>query len=154
MLGNFTVIEKLNDLLSDELTSINQYMVHAGMCKNWGLHKLHDEIEKRAVGEMHHAEKLIARILFLEGIPVVSVLKPIFIGANVPEMIASDYQAELGAVSSYNHGIKLCADFGDNGTRDMLESYLEDEECHVDWSEAQMDKISQMGIENYLSTQV
>jgi bacterioferritin len=153
MKGNAKVIEKLNDLLSDELTAVDQYMVHAGMCSNWGYGKLHDAIEKRAIDEMKHAERLIDRVLFLEGKPIVSVLKKISIGAEVEEQIKNDHAAEDGAVKSYNDGIKLAVDCADNGTRELFESILKDEESHIDWIEAQLDQISQMGIQNYLVEQ-
>ena len=154
MKGNEKVIATLNDLLSDELTAINQYMVHAGMDDNWGYDKLHDAVEKRAITEMKHAEKLIDRVLFLDGTPTVSNLKKISIGAKVEAQLANDLQAELGAVSGYNAGIKLAVEVGDNGTRELLEDILEDEEEHVDWLEAQLDQIAQMGISDYLGEQL
>jgi bacterioferritin len=151
MKGNDKVIDKLNDLLADELTAINQYMVHSEMCANWGYGKLHKADEKRAIDEMKHAEKLIGRILFLEGSPVVNTLKKIHIGAHVEAQHKSDWAAENDAIKSYNDGIKLVAQIGDNGTRDMLQSILKDEEDHIDLLEYQ---IKQMGIENYLAGQV
>jgi len=154
MKGNEKIIEKLNDLLADELTAINQYMVHAEMCEDWGYEKLHGVVEKRAIAEMKHAEKLIARILFLEGMPIVSKLKDIHIGANVEKQFANDHGLEEGAIRSYNDGIKLCHDLGDNGTRDMLVEILNDEETHIDDLEAQLDQISHMGIQNFLMDQV
>ncbi len=154
MKGQKKVIDKLNDLLADELTAINQYMVHSEMCDNWGYEKLHKAIEKRAIDEMKHAEKLIARILFLEGLPVVSKLKPIHIGAQVEAQHQNDWNAEDGAVKSYNDGIKICRELADNGSRELLESILKDEEDHIDWLEAQMDQIKQMGIQNYLVEQI
>src|SRR4030043_2259895 len=113
MKGDPKLIKTLNSLLADELTAINQYMVHAEMCDNWGYGKLDEAIQKRAVEEMKHAEKLIARILFLEGIPVVSELKKMRIGADVPKMFASDHNLEDGAIKSYNAGIALCGDAKD-----------------------------------------
>jgi bacterioferritin len=154
MKGNERVIAALNDLLSDELTAINQYMVHAGMDQNWGYEKLHDAVEKRAITEMKHAEKLIDRVLFLDGIPLVSSLKKISIGAKVETQLANDLEAELGAVQGYNAGIKLAVEVGDNGTRELFEDILEDEEEHVDWLEAQRDQIAQMGISDYLGEQL
>ena len=154
MKGQKKVIDKLNDLLADELTAINQYMVHSEMCDNWGYEKLHKAIEKRAIDEMKHAEKLIARILFLEGLPIVSKLKPIHIGAQVEAQHQNDWNAEDGAVKSYNDGIKICRELADNGTRELLESTLKDEEAHIDWLEAQMDQIKQMGVQNYLVEQI
>lgn len=154
MKGNKKVIAKLNELLRDELTAINQYMVHSEMCANWGYTRLHNEIERRAITEMKHAEKHIARIIFLEGIPEVSRLNDIKVGANVEQQFKNDLKDEIGAVASYNDGVKIAADAGDNATRDMLESILADEEEHVDWLEAQLDQITQMGIQNYLAQQV
>jgi len=154
MKGNEKIIEKLNDLLSDELTAINQYMVHSEMCDNWMYERLHDAIEKRAIQEMKHAEKLIARILFLEGRPVVSKLKKINIGPEVEAQHKNDWQAEFDAISSYNDGVKLAGEVGDGGTRELLEHILQEEEEHIDWIEAQLDQIKQMGIKNYLVEQI
>jgi bacterioferritin len=154
MKGNPGVIEKLNDLLADELTAINQYMVHSEMCDNWGYQKLHKTVEQRAIVEMKHAEKLIARILFLEGLPIVSKLKDIHIGSTVEGQIKNDLESEYGAVASYNDGIRLAVEAADNGTKDLLESILKDEEDHVDWLEAQLDQIKQMSIQMYLAEQI
>jgi bacterioferritin len=154
MKGNPKIIERLNALLSDELTATNQYIVHSEMCDNWHYDKLHNLVEKRAIDEMKHAEKLIARILFLEGIPIVSNLNKIHIGASVPDQLANDLGAELGAVQAYNDGIRLAVEVGDNGTRELWESILSDEENHVDWLEAQLDQIKQMGVQTYLVEQV
>jgi bacterioferritin len=154
MKGNDKILEKLNDLLADELTAINQYIVHSEMCANWGYEKLHKADEKRAIEEMKHAEKLIGRILFLEGKPVVSNLKALHIGPDVQTQHENDWDAENGAIKSYNDGIKLAVEIGDNGSRELLESTLKDEEAHIDWLEAQMDQIKQMGIQNYLVEQL
>jgi bacterioferritin len=154
MKGNEKIIEKLNDLLSDELTAINQYMVHSEMCDDWGYAELHEAIEQRAIVEMKHAEKLIGRILFLEGTPIVSQLKALHIGAEVPAQHANDWAAEDGAIKSYNDGIQLAVEIGDNGTRELLEAILADEEGHIDWIESQQDQIKQMGIETYLGKQI
>lgn len=154
MQGNERVLATLNELLADELTAINQYMVHAEMCDNWGYSELEEAIEARAIAEMKHAEKLIVRILFFEGRPIVSNLNPIHIGADVPAQHKNDWQAERGAIESYNQGIRLAVEVGDNGTRELLESILADEEEHIDWIEAQQDQIAQMGIENYLAQQI
>jgi bacterioferritin len=153
MKGNEKIIAILNDFLSDELTAINQYIVHSEMCDNWGYGKLHDAVEKRAIQEMKHAEKLIARILFLEGLPVVSELKKMNIGAKVDEQLKNDHAAEAGAIKAYNDGIRLCLELGDGGTRELIEDNLEDEETHIDWLEAQLDQIDQMGLKNYLQVQ-
>jgi bacterioferritin len=154
MKGNEQVLERLNARLADELTAINQYMVHSEMCDDWGYHRLHEAIEARAIQEMKHAEMLIARILFLEGRPVVSNLNKIRIGAAVEEQINNDHEAELEAVEFYNGDIRFATEVGDNGTRELLESILTDEEDHVDWIEAQLDQIGQMGIQNYLAQQI
>jgi len=153
MKGNTNVIKKLNDLLAEELTAINQYMVHSEMCDNWGYQKLHKAIEKQAIEEMHHAEWLIGRILFLEGSPTVSKLNRISIGKSVKDMVLNDYEAEIGAVKAYNTAIKMAVESGDNGSRDLLTKILKDEEAHVDWGEVQRDQIQQMGLENYLTNQ-
>jgi bacterioferritin len=154
MKGNQKVLDELNFLLADELTAISQYMVHSEMCANWGFTKLADAIEKRAIDEMKHAEMHIGRILFLEGVPIVSHLKEICIGADVEPQFANDHSAEDGAIKSYNDGIKLCMELQDNGTREMLNSILKDEERHIDSIEAQMDQIKKMGIQNYLVEQI
>jgi bacterioferritin len=154
MKGNETIIERLNVLLADELTAINQYIVHSEMCDNWGYQKLHGTIEKRAIDEMGHAEKLIARILFLEGIPVVTGLNPIHIGKDVLTQLQNDANAEYGASKMYNDSIQMAFNLKDNVTKELLESNLKDEEVHIDWIEAQMDQIAQMGIQNYLVEQI
>jgi bacterioferritin len=154
MKGNEKIIEHLNKRLAEELTAINQYMVHSEMCDAWGYGKLHKVIEKRAIDEMKHAEKLIGRILFLEGRPIVSDMNKIHIGAEIPKMHANDRAAEESAIKGYNESIRLAADVGDNGTRDMLVAILKDEEDHIDNLEAQLDQISQMGIQNYLVEQL
>jgi len=154
MKGDPKLIKVLNSLLADELTAINQYMVHSEMCDNWGYDKLHKLIEKRAVTEMKHAEKLIGRILFLEGVPIVSELKVLHIGAEVPKMFANDHAAEMGAVKSYNAGIILAGELKDYATREVLEQILKDEDGHVDEIEAVQDQIAQMGLPVFLSIQV
>ncbi len=154
MKGNEKILAVLNDLLSDELTAINQYIVHSEMCADWRYEKLHKAIEGRAIEEMGHAEKLIARILFLEGIPIVSNLKKMHIGASVDEMHNNDRMSEVDAVAAYNAGIKLAVEVGDNGTRELLEATLTDEEAHLDWLEAQLNQIDQMGLQNYLVEQM
>jgi bacterioferritin len=150
MKGNEKVIALLNGFLADELTAINQYIVHSEMCANWGYGKLHGKVEKRAIEEMKHAEKIIARILFLEGIPVVSNLKKINIGSTVEGQLKNDLAAEAGAIKDYNDGIRLCLELGDNGTRELIDANLHDEEEHLDWLEAQLDQVAQMGLQNYL----
>jgi bacterioferritin len=150
MKGNVKIIESLNGFLADELTAINQYIVHSEMCANWGYGKLHEKVEKRAIEEMKHAEKLIARIIFLEGVPVVSNLKKMNIGTTVDAQLKNDLAAEAEAIKAYNDGIRLCLELGDNGTRELIDANLHDEEEHLDWLEAQLDQIAQMGLQNYL----
>lgn len=154
MKGDPKVIETLNSLLADELTATNQYMVHAEMCENWGYDKLGDRIQKRAIQEMKHAETLIGRILFLDGIPIVSELRKMHIGTDVPKMYASDLVLETDAVKAYNSGIVLCGEARDYATREILEKILKDEDDHVDEIEETQDEIGQMGIQIYLSTQL
>ncbi len=154
MKGDRRIIERLNALLADELTAINQYMVHSEMCDNWGYEKLHKAVEQRAIVEMKHAEKLIARIIFLEGSPTGRKRNKSDLGGDVATQHTNDPAAEVGAVKAYNDGIKLAAEAGDNGTRELLESILKDEEDHLDWIEAQLDQIRQMGIQNYLVEQL
>jgi len=154
MKGNQKILETLNMLLADELTAINQYMVQSEMCADWGYEKLHEAIEKRAIDEMKHAEKLIGRILFLEGKPIVSNLNKINIGATVDAQHKNDHEAEEMAIKAYNDAIKLAVEVGDNGTRDLLEEILEDEEEHIDWIETQLDQIEQMGLQVYLGEQL
>jgi bacterioferritin len=154
MKGNVKVIETLNALLADELTAISQYMVHSEMCANWGYERLHEATEHRAEDEMKHAEKLIGRVIFLEGRPIVSKIHPMKIGTNIEEQLANDFEAEAGAVAAYNKAIALCLELGDNGTRQLLDTILGEEEAHIDWLEAQKDQIAQMGVQVYLSVQV
>lgn len=154
MKGNEKLIEVLNDLLADELSAINQYMVHSEMCHHWGYQKLHEEIEKKAIDEMRHAEWHIERILFLEGKPIVTNLKEIKIGSDVPAIIKNDEDAEAGAIIAYNKGIALASDLGDESTAAGLGDILADEEGHLHWAEKQQIQIEQMGLENYLVMQI
>ncbi len=152
MKGKAEIIEKLNFLLADELTAVNQYFVHAEECGDWGFEVLHHSIEKRSIDEMKHAEKLIARILFLEGLPVVDKLNKMHISDTVPGMLENDRKAEVDAIKNYNEAIKLAAELLDNGTKELLDGILKDEEAHIDYIEEQLDQISQMGLEHYLTT--
>lgn len=154
MKGNDQVIATLNVLLADELTATNQYMVHSEMCANWGFGRLHEAIEKRAIDEMKHAEKLIARILFLEGMPIVSNLNKIHVGSDIPSQLSNDQEAEADAVKAYNDAIRQVKELRDHGTGEMLDSILADEEAHIDWLGAQLEQIKQMGIATYLLAQV
>lgn len=154
MKGNEKLLVVLNALLADELTAINQYMVHSEMCENWGYGKLHLAIRKQAMDEMYHAEWLIERIIFFEGAPTVSKLNPIKIGKTVLEIIRNDNGDELNAVKAYNDAIQLAREVGDQGTAELLTKILKMEEGHVDWAEIQRAQIEQMGIENYLMSQI
>ena len=154
MKGNKKLLTVLDQLLADELTAINQYMVHSEMCENWGYNKLHMDIRKQAMDEMHHAEWLIERIIFFEGTPTVSKLNPIRIGKTVSEMINNDDKDELDAVRSYNEAIKLARSVDDQGTVELLTKILKMEEGHVDWADIQRAQIEQMGLEDYLVNQV
>jgi len=153
MKGNEKLIIVLNSLLADELTAINQYMVHSEMCENWGYGKLHQAIRKQAMDEMFHAEWLIERIIFLDGAPTVSNLNPMKIGKTVLEMIKNDNVDELDAVHKYNAAIQLGREVDDQGSVDLLTKILKMEEGHVDWAEKQRSQVEQMGLENYLVTQ-
>jgi bacterioferritin len=154
MKGNPKLIEALNSLLADELTAINQYMVHSEMSANWGYGKLHEHFEKRAITEMKHAEKLIGRILFLEGTPIVSKLKEIHIGRDIPKQLEYDHTAEEGAIKTYNAAMKLAGEVNDFATRDMLQNILNDEDAHIDGIEELQDEILQMTLPMFLTTQI
>ncbi|HOD43637.1 MAG TPA: bacterioferritin [Anaerolineaceae bacterium] len=154
MKGNDRIIAFLNDLLKEELTAISQYMLHSVMCEDWGYEKLHDVIEHRAIEEMKHAEMLMERLLFLEGKPILSELNKLHVGDAVDVQFQFDHESEIGAVKLYNDGIRLAVEVGDNGTRELFETILKDEENHVDWLESQLDQIDQMGLPNYLTEQV
>jgi len=154
MKGDSKLIETLNSLLADELTATSQYMVHSEMAANWGYEKLHKHFEKRAIDEMKHAEKLIGRILFLEGRPIVSNLKEIKIGAEVTAQLNYDHTAESGAIKAYNDAILQAGDLKDFATREILEHILSEEDKHIDAIEALRDQISQMGIQVFLSRQI
>jgi bacterioferritin len=152
MKGNQKVIDQLNRALREELTAINQYFVHAEMCENWGYDKLGHYIKKQSIDEMKHAERLIERILFLDAVPTMEPL-PLSIGKNVKEMFEHDLKLEIGAVAMYNEASKTAFEGADNGSRDLFVSLLQDEEGHVDWLEAQLHQIEEMGYERYLITQ-
>lgn len=154
MKGEAKIIEQLNFRLSEELAAISQYMVHSEMDANWGYEKLHELVEKRAKDEMRHAEMLIGRIIFLEGLPMVSNLAKIFVGADVPKQIQNDHDGEAAAIKNYNDTIRLAVELADNGTREMVESILKDEEGHIDAIEGQQDEIAQMGLQNFLEAQL
>ena len=154
MKGHQEVIDILNKALAEELTSINQYMLHSEMCEDWGYGKLHGVIEARAITEMKHAEKLIGRILFLEGMPILSELKSLHIGSTVQKQLENDHQAELEAIKLYNEAVALTTKLADNGTKVLVESILTDEEDHIDWIEEQLDQIEQMSLQVWLNHQI
>jgi bacterioferritin len=153
MKGDAEVIKVLGEVLSAELTAINQYFVHAEMCENWKYERLSKRIRAEAIDEMRHAEKLIERILFLDGVPNMQKYMKIVVGPTVQKQLENDLAVELEAIQRLNAGIAVCRDRGDNGSREMLEEILKQEESHVDWIEAQLHQIQEMGYENYLSTQ-
>ena len=154
MKGNDRIIAKLNDLLADELTAINQYFLHAEMCENWGYERMAKHTRKESIEEMQHAEKLMERILLLDGSPNMTDYFKINIGQNVKQQLENDLQLEYTAVKRLNEGIKSCVAVGDNGSRELLEKILLDEEHHIDWLEGQLYMIKEMGYENYLTQQV
>jgi bacterioferritin len=153
MKGNAKLLNTLNTLLADELTAISQYMVHSEMCDSWGYKGLHKKVEERAIQEMKHAEKLIGRIIFLEGTPRVDRLNKMNIGEDVPKQLASDLKAEMGAIHMYNDAVHQADQADDTVTRHLLEEIARDEDAHIDWLEEQLDQIKQMGAEMYLGTQ-
>jgi bacterioferritin len=154
MKGNEGVIAVLNDTLKAELTAINQYFLHAEMCENWGYVKLASYLRKESIDEMKHAEALMERILYLDGMPTMNELFQLRIGRNVKEQIQNDLALELDAIPRLNQGIALAVSVGDNGTRELLTKILTDEEHHVDYLEAQLHVIQEVGIENYLAQQI
>lgn len=154
MRGNEKVIEQLNAALSSELSAIAQYMVQAEMCQNWGYDRLGGLTKTRAIEEMRHAEGLIERILFLDGTPEVAVALQPKIGANVKEHLEIDLKDELDAVVQYNESVRICREAGDNGTRELFEKMIKDEERHADFLESQLQVINDIGIGNYLSEQL
>ena len=154
MKGNKEIIEQLNFLLKDELTAVNQYIVHSEMCRNWGYNRLYEVIKKRAIGEMKHAEKIIERIIFLEGRPEVGSLNQITIGKDIKEQFSHDRLAEEEAVKAYNEAITLAVRLNDDGSAELFRSILHDEEEHLEWLETQTDQIEQLELSNYLVEQL
>ena len=152
MKGNPKVINELNKALREELTAINQYFLHAAMCEKWGYTKLSDYIKKQSIGEMKHAESLLERILFLDGVPTMEPLK-LSVGSTVKDMIQADLELEISAVGQYNNAVQIATELKDNGSRDLLVQLLKDEEGHVDWLEAQVHQMKEMGYERYLTMQ-
>ena len=154
MQGNPKVIAELNAALKEELAAINQYFLHAEMCENWKYGKLASFIKKQSIDEMKHAEAIIERILFLDGAPNLTELLHLTVGSNVKEQLESDLKLEIGAVAMYNKSIRIARDEGDNASRELFERLLKDEESHVDWLEAQIHQIKEIGYERYLSQQI
>jgi bacterioferritin len=154
MKGNPKVIAELNAALKEELTAINQYFLHAEMCENWKYNKLGDFIKKQSIDEMKHAEMLIERILFLDATPTMSEAMQLNVGQNVREQLQADLKLEIGAVAQYNNAVKIAREEGDNASRELFERLLKDEEAHVDWLEAQVHQIKEIGYERYLSQQI
>lgn len=151
MKGNEAVIQVLNDVLCAELTAVNQYFIHAMMCKNWGYGKLAEHSRAESIDEMKHAQEMIERILYLDGVPNMQKYMKINVGQTVPEQHAFDLDVEKAAVERLNAGIELCGGKADNGSRVLLEKLLQEEEEHVDWLEAQLHQIGEMGLPNYLA---
>ena len=154
MKGNPKVLDALNEALHEELTAINQYFLHAEMCENWHYDRLGELIKKQSIGEMKHAEVLIERILFLDGTPNLTKQIALTIGKNVKEQIESDLKLEVDAVTMYNRAIETARQEGDNASRELFECLLKDEEEHVDWLEAQLHQVKELGYERYLSQQI
>ena len=154
MKGDPKVMAVLSEVLKAELTAINQYFLHAEMCEHWGYHRLADETKKESIGEMKHAEVLMERILLLEGTPNMSAYFKINIGQNVKQQLESDLRLELDAVKRLNAGIQTCVAAKDNGSRELLEKILLDEEHHIDYLEGQLHAIEEMTYQNYLAQQL
>jgi bacterioferritin len=154
MKGHDKIIELLNEVLTSELTAINQYFVHAKMCQNWGYERLWHKTYEESIGEMKHADKVISRVLYLEGLPNLQRLGKVNVGTTVKEQLQLDLDFEKAAVARLNDGIELCRDLGDNGTRELLVEILQSEEEHIDYLEAQLTLIEQTGEQNYLAQQI
>ncbi len=154
MKGHGKLIEALNEILTGELTAINQYFIHAKMCANWGYERLAHKIREESIGEMKHADELIERILFLEGVPNMQRLDKVRVGETVREQLKLDLKLEEVAMPRFNKAIALAVEVGDNTTRELLEGMLKSEEEHVDWLEAQLELIEQVGEQNYLAQQI
>jgi bacterioferritin len=154
MKGKDEIIDVLQEVLSAELTAVNQYFIHARMNENWGYKKLAEHIRKESIEEMMHAQKVIDRILYFDGTPNMSKYMKINVGKNVPEQFKNDLEVEYHAVPRLNKGIEVARSLGDNGTRALLEDILKEEEEHVDWLEAQLGIIKEIGAENYLARQL
>jgi bacterioferritin len=154
MKGDERIVTLLNDVLTAELTAVNQYFLHARLCHHWGYDRLYEKVRKESIEEMKHADELIDRILYLEGLPNVQRYGKVNVGQTVPEQFKLDLDVEHEAVKRLNQGIEACRSAGDNGTREMLERMLRQEEANVDWLETQQEAIKQIGVERYLSEQL
>ena len=154
MKGHDQVIQLLNDVLTAELTAINQYWIHARMCENWGYRRLWEKVRAESLGEMKHADRIVERILYLEGVPNLQRLGKVNVGQTVKEQFRLDLDVEKAAIKALNAGIESARSLGDNGTRELLESILEGEEEHANWLEAQLTLIDQVGEANYLAQQI
>jgi bacterioferritin len=154
MKGHDKVIDLLNEVLTGELSAINQYWLHARICENWGYQRLWKKVREESLDEMKHADKLIDRVLYLDGLPNLQRYHKINVGQTVPEQLQLDLDVEKAAVKLLNDGIEICRSLGDNGSRELLEEILVAEEEHVNWLEAQLELIAQVGVENYLSQQI
>jgi bacterioferritin len=154
MKGHDQVVAVLNDVLTAELTAINQYFLHARMCENWGYERLWKKLREESLGEMRDADRLIERILYLEGMPNVQKLGKVNVGQTVPEQLRLDLETEKAAIKALNAGIEVCRSLGDNGSRELLEELLEGEESHANWLEAQLTLVGQVGEANYLAQQI
>jgi bacterioferritin len=152
--GHPQVIDLLNDVLTTELTAINEYFLHARVAENWGYERIGRKIYEESIGEMKHADKLVKRILFLEGLPNLQRLAKVNVGESIPEMLRLDLALEVGSQKRLNEGIELCRSLADNGSREVLERILEDTEEHIDWIEAQLELMKQVGETNYLAQQI
>src|SRR4051812_4178973 len=154
MKGNDQILSLLNDLLTNELTAINQYFIHAKMCENWGYERLAHKIREESIDEMKHADMVISRILFLEGVPNLQRLNKLRVGETVREQLESDLQLEYSAIAFLNQGVVASREAGDNASKDLFERILVSEEEHTDWLETQLELIRQVGEQNYLAQQI
>jgi bacterioferritin len=154
MKGHDKVIEILNELLTNELTAINQYFIHAKMCEDWGYAALAAKLREESIDEMRHADQVITRILYLDGMPNIQRYNKISVGENVPEQFSVDLELEKAAIKFLNEGIATCSELGDIGTRELLSGILVSEEAHIDWIEEQVGLIEQVGVQNYLAQQI
>jgi bacterioferritin len=154
MKGNEQVIGVLNQVLRKELTGINQYFIHAKMCQNWGYERLYKVLWEESIGEMKHADEVVERIIFLEGVPNISAYDKILVGTSVKQQLENDLGLESAALTVLHPGIKTCVEAGDDSSRELLEHIVVDEEKHVDWIESQLHQMNEVGYQNYLAQQI